>query len=180
MDTRTVEYAKTLDPLTLAIESNKNQANMALMMQTFEILFEHLLVRAVHGDSLRRVVREYHTPVDEGRFRLWVYKDKTRKDLYTKYRLIGLKAIEDEMVDIADGKNVDGSDSLDDVPRSQTKLTTRQFILKVNDRKFYGDSKHVDVTTTTTVDTSKLSLSELKMRLLKAEGMIEDGEIIEG
>lgn len=142
-----------------------------LERQTFKIAFESLLEAVAGGLSLTTFAREYHTPLSAGRFRTWIYADNNRKAAYIAAKAVGAEAIEDELIRLSDGLAPDGSPSMSDVARNSLQIATRKWVLGVLNRRRYGDIKHIEQVTTTSVDISRLSTDDLRQRLLEQMGI---------
>jgi hypothetical protein len=160
-------YIPVIQPLTVDEKAAREQTR-ALMEQTFTIAFEILLEGVSNGRPLSELLAAYHTPINTSMFRAWVYKDASRKNAWLTAKAIGAEAVEDEMLQIADGLT-----SSEDIQRSKLRIETRKWLMGVWNRKKYGDIKHVE-TTTTTVDMSNLNKDELRMKVLAALGMDSD------
>ena len=147
-----------------------------LDIQTWTIAFETVLEQMADGLPFDAICREYHMPIQSSRFRTWIFANEKRRNAYMMAKAIGAEAMEDELVRIADGLAADGSPSPDDVARSNLKIETRKWIMKANNRKRYGDMKHIEQTTTTTtnVDVKTLSTEELKRMILRSAGVDAD------
>jgi len=152
------------------VETNSTSMR-ELERQSFAIAFEHLLEKVAEGTTLTTFATEYHTPLSPGRFRTWIFANNNRKAAYMAAKAVGAEHVEDEMRRIADGLNADGTPSLNDTARSTLQVNTRKWILQVWNRKRYGDVKHIEQTTTTSVDLSRLSTDDLRQRLLEQMGL---------
>ena len=164
------ETAKPLPTL------EQSRAIRELDIQTWTIAFETVLEKMADGTPFDTICREYHLPIQSSRFRTWIFANDKRRNAYMMAKAIGAEAMEDELVRIADGLAADGSPSIDDVARSNLKIETRKWVMKANNRKRYGDMKHIEQTTTTTtsVDVRTLSTEELKKMILRSAGVDAD------
>ena len=160
-------YRPAIAPLTVDEKAAK-EITRALMEQTFSIAFEVFLEAVGNGRPLSELIAGYHTPINTSMFRAWVYKDPTRKNAWLTAKAIGAEAVEDEIIEIADGLN-----TAEDVQRSKLRIETRKWLMGVWNRKKYGDIKHVE-TTTTTMDVSNLNKDELRAKVMAALGMDND------
>ena len=134
-----------------------------------------ILVGLRQAETLSSIVNDKLGRPDEyGRILTWIHADEQREQDYYKAREIGMDKLVDEMVDIADGV-----DSMEDVARSQLRITTRKWVAASFNRKKYGDSKQVD--TTVTLDISK-AMEEAQNRLLESKSSIKtiEGEVVDG
>lgn len=158
-----------------------------LERQTFAIAFESALEQVAEGVSLSDFCREYHTPLARARFLAWILRDEKREQFYNAALAVGARAMEDDLVRLADGKNPDGSESLSDVSRSNLQINTRIKVMQFRDRKRYGEIKQIEQTSTTKIETSSMSTAELRERLLEtlnikggASDIFEEAHVIEG
>jgi hypothetical protein len=142
--------------------------------QSFSIAFETLLEHLSSGRTHGEFCRTYHTPLDPGRFRSWIFLDRKRREAYYVAKAVGAEAVEDELLRISDGITSEGTPSPDTIERAQLQINTRKWLLQVNNRKRYGDTKYVEQTTTQKFDPSSLSTVELEQRLLTALGISPD------
>lgn len=162
-----------------AVTLDQSKAVAALEIQTWEIAFETVLEKLAAGQTFDSICLEYHLELQPARFRSWIFRNPRRKEAYMTAKAIGAEAVEDELIRIADGLRADGTATMDDVPRSQLKIATRKWLLQVWNRKRYGESKHIEQTTTNTmtVDVRTMSTDDLKQFVLRQAGMgAEEGD----
>ena len=133
-----------------------------------------ILVGLSQAETLSSIVSERLGRPDEyGRILSWIHKDPDREKEYYKAREIGTDVLVDEMLDIADAV-----DSIEDVARSQLKISTRKWVASSFNRARYGDTKQVD--TTVTLDISK-AMEEAQNRLIDATTITTiEGEVVDG
>lgn len=124
------------------------------------------------AETLMSIVTERLARPDEyGRILDWIHRDVERETAYYKAREVGMDKLVDEMIDIADAV-----DSVEDVARSQLRITTRKWVASSFNRKRYGDVKQVD--TTVTLDISK-AMEEAQIRVIEhnTPRLIIDAEV---
>lgn len=141
--------------------------------QSFAIAFEHVLDKVSNGDTLSDTLREYHTPLDPAQFRTWIYREPARKRAWQVAKALGAEAMEDEIRRISDGIAADGSPMPNDVARANLQITTRRWLMQVNNRRRYGDTKYIEqnTTTRTSMDVSSMSRDELRRMVLESFGI---------
>ena len=123
-----------------------------LMEMTFQNLFERALEQIVMGRPLSHILKDDPRNIDYPKFMRWMHKDPQRQQRYYEAREIGCELIVDELITIADAQD----DNMEDVQRSSLRIGTRKWYLQVCNRKRYGESKQLDINTTTTVDMRQL------------------------
>jgi hypothetical protein len=150
-----------------------------LKEQTFSIAFEHVLERLSEGVTLTDILNEYHTPINPAQFRTWVYRDPNRRKAWLVAKAIWAEAMEDELVRIADGKDRQGNPTLSDTTRDKMRIDARQYLMRVHNRRKYGDTRYVEQTTktTSTLDVGSMSREELRRMVLESMGIMGDGGV---
>ena len=158
-----------------------------LEQQTFSIAFESALEQLAEGTPLATFCRSYLDPqrrqLSPGRFRTWIFRVKRRRDAYDAAKAIGAEALEDDLIRIADGLDINGQPTLNDVTRSKLQFDARVKTMGYNNREKYGDIKKVEQSITTNFDPKAATMEQLQIRLLKTLGVDienESGDIIEG
>lgn len=115
-----------------------------LMEMIFENLFERALEKIVMGQPLTQIIREDPRDIDIPKFMRWIHKDPQRQQRYLEAREIGGEMVADELLAIADAVD----DPMEDVQRSTLRISTRKWLLAVWNRKRYGETKQLDITST--------------------------------
>ena len=159
--------------------SEMSSEMLELERQTFVVAFESVLEHLANGATFESFCREYHVRLSVARFRRWIFRDTERKRAYDVAKAVGMEAMEDQLVRIADGLNEDGTSSPNEVARSSLMIETRKYVMRANNRKKYGDVKQIDQTTTTRFDPARLSNHDLTVQLLEALGVTVPN-VIEG
>lgn len=114
----------------------RTRAELALMEQHHQAAFEPILDRITLGHSLKDILddRPHDSyPIHKGALIRWIRSDPDRLQRYRDAQEIGTELIEDEMIEISDGKNM-----LEDVARSKLRIDTRKDVLGFRNRKRYG------------------------------------------
>lgn len=137
-----------------------------LQLQTYGIAFEHVLQQVAAGTPLTTILREYHTPIDPSLFRTWIYKDESRKKAWLVAKALSAEVLEEDILRIADGLDPDGNPSPNDINRAQLQITTRKWLMQVNNKKRYGDTKYIETTSTLKTEYSNMTTEELKRVVL--------------
>lgn len=136
-----------------------------------EWTWETILDKLAAGETLTAICRDVTMP-EYGPLLKWIHAEEARKQRYYDARAIGMEAMGDQLLNIADGKNADGSDPVieEDVQRSALKVSTRKWLMGTLNRDRYGDSKKVDVNV-------NVDISEA---MKAAQERITTGKTIEG
>lgn len=137
-------------------------------LQTYTIAFEHVLQKVATGLPLSTTLREYHTQIDPSLFRTWIYRDESRKKAWLVAKALSAEVMEEDILRISDGLDPDGNPSPNDINRAQLQISTRKWLMQVNNKKRYGDTKFIE--TTNTNDTN-LTTEELERRILEQIGV---------
>ena len=149
-----------------------------LTEHTYSNFFEHVLDKVASGTPLASIVHLDARGFEAERIRAWIRRDPERKARFEEAQVIGAGAIEDDLIRIADAEG-----SLEDVQRSTLRINTRWKMLAVWDRKRYGESKHLEVTTNKqpAVDTLEVLAERLqRLRSPSADVMDVATKTVEG
>lgn len=166
-----------LPPRPLVPLSRMTPEMRKLELQTFPIAFESILESLADGRPFSDACQDYNSPLlalHPTRFRTWIFRDEKRRNAYHMAKAMGAESIEDEMIRIADGIDANGNPTIDDVQRSKLMVDTRKWVLQVNNRRKYGDVKHIEQNITSTTSIADLTTDDLRQRLLRSLGMTAD------
>jgi hypothetical protein len=130
-----------------------------LHLTQFDIAFPTVLDKLSSGQTLTRIMKEYHADLDAGMFVRWVKRDPERAKLYDEAMAYRTDLWADRMVEYSEG----GNDGLEDVQRSKLKVDTLKFLIAADNRKKYGSAVQVDgdVQTTITINAPWMSKDRL-------------------
>lgn len=123
----------------------RDAVRQALRETEFELMFERALDSISDGRSLIEFMRDRERRDDYQGFVGWIHRDPERKRRYREAQAIGTEVIIAETFEIADGRNPDGTASLEDVQRSKLRIDTRQFAARMWNKERYGDTKQITV-----------------------------------
>lgn len=121
-------------------DGDSRGAVSAVVRGQYPVVFETMLDRVREGTPLRAALDEDPRRINVGDFMAWVMSSTERKDRYHEAQEVAAEIIAADMIPIADGEG-----SLEDVSRSALRVTTRREMLKIWNRKRYGDVKQLDV-----------------------------------
>lgn len=107
-----------------------------------ESTLEKALALLECGYSVAQICREHRDMPDEPHYLYkWFRRTPEIEKRYIEARRLGAEVIMDECIDIADGKQDDGNEILEDVHRSKLRIETRmRYAAKVDPERF-GDKK---------------------------------------
>jgi len=117
------------------------------ILDRFEVIFELMLEALTEGISLADFIKDYaqsdiadthDNPITEGRLRRWIFKDKERIARYEEDMELFTLALNDQNLRISDGKNPDGTLSMNDTGRSTLMVKTRKDNMVAFNRKRFG------------------------------------------
>jgi hypothetical protein len=117
------------------------------ILDRFEVIFELLLVSLREGTSLADFVNDYAKsdiadthdhPITAGYLRGWIYRDKQRVKLFEEAMKLFTLALGDQNLRISDGKNPDGSPSMNDTGRSKLMVQTRRELMVAFNKEQFG------------------------------------------
>jgi hypothetical protein len=122
-------------------------------LDRFEVMFERLLEALAEGTSLVDYVEEYYsadianttgTPITPGQYRKWIHADKERTKRFEDAMELFALALADQNVRISDGKNPDGTMSMNDTARSTLQVKTRKdYMVAFNKKRFGADQPFI-------------------------------------
>lgn len=127
----------------------------------FDMIFPRVLERICEGYTLTKAVKELPVEVDSGAFYRWLRKDPEKYALYKEAKEIRTEEWAGRIIDHATAM-----DSEEDVSRSKLIIDTYKWLMGADNRKVYGDTKQIEVTSTISITAA----------LQQAQGRIVDAE----
>ena len=110
----------------------------------YSAFFETLLEKVAGGNTLTDIVREDgRYPLDK--FNYWVQCHPERRARFKEAKKMASPLVEDQIINIADAINSDGTSSMEDVQRTAERLKNRWKMLAIWDRETYGTSHQIEV-----------------------------------
>lgn len=140
---------------------------------TCRSLFERVLDNLADGITVAETLRDDIREISYGSLLRWIHENPDRKQLYEAARKIGTEVMANEIVNIADGKNPDGSETLEDVSRSTLRINTRKFIMQSWNRDRYGEKRQIDQNVNVNLIDA---MEEASKRLKDARGVTIEGD----
>lgn len=125
------------------VETPLERSRRELVETVYAHKFEVVLERMYEGHTLTDILSEDHRDIDRGAFRSWILKNAERRARYYEAKTVFADVIEDDMLRIADG--ADDSPLPEDLKRTEMRLSTRKWLLQVNNRQRYGETKQIEL-----------------------------------
>ena len=138
---------------------------------TFEAAFEPVLDILVEGGSVTKYIENDIRNINYGRFMRWIKKDPTRVQRYEEAQEIGTEALLEKMDRIADGTD----NEMEDIDRSKLRLSQYKFKVQSHNKRRYGESKQVELSTTVNIDVRAL-LDKREQQISALGGVTIDGD----
>lgn len=153
-------------PIPHWMQPPKQTSNEPFNDHTWFQILEYLS----NGESLASICRDRPgMPKDPSRLRRWIFNDPDRKQQYMEAQEVGTEALADEMLTIADG-----TDSLEDVQRSQLRVNTYKWVVACRNRSRYGEKKQIEQSVTVNI-AEAMDRAEQRVIDIKAE-VLDDGD----
>jgi hypothetical protein len=154
-------------------------ARATLVNHTYPNLFEHALERLMGGVPMAAIVANDNRGITLGRFMQWALADPTRKRRYEQACEVAAETMAVELNSIADGLPLDATADNATAPsaypvipeetqRTALRLKSRMYLMEKWSRSRYGDSKHIQIDSTSVSatmkaeDLARMSLADLK------------------
>lgn len=118
-----------------------------------EATIEKALALLECGYSVAQICREHPDMPDPQYLYKWFRQTPEMEKRYYEARRLGAEVVMDECIDIADGRQDDGDEIMEDVQRSKLRIDTRMKYAARMDPDRFGDKKQVEHTVT--VDITK-------------------------
>lgn len=127
-----------LSPIVDPVEQRKTVRE--LMHQKFKIIFEDTLEKITAGWTLKNITKEAQfDPLVAGKYNRWIHADPERKRLYEEAKEYRTEAWAGEII-----KHAYGDEILEDVPRSKLVIDSLKWLMMIDHRKRYGDTKTIE------------------------------------
>jgi len=153
-------------------------ARSTLVNHTYPNLFEHALERLMGGVPMAAIIANDNRGITLGRFMQWALADPTRRARYEKACEVAAETMAVELNSIADGLPLDATTNSseqsaypvipEETQRTALRLKSRMYLMEKWSRSRYGDSKHIQIDSTSVSatmkaeDLARMSLADLK------------------
>jgi hypothetical protein len=133
----------------------------------YEIALPRILEWVSEGQTLNTALKRYPVRIEPGPFTTWIYAQSDRKRLYEQAKEIRTEAWAGEMV-----RHALGEETLTELDRSKHIVETYKWLISRENRKQYGDTKTIEMSTTVSITAA---LSQAGQRVIEAT-VIDDDE----
>ena len=139
-----------------------------LLDATFEAMFERVLTEITRGRTLKSVVAEDLRDIDYDAFWRWIKRDSRRMERYKEAKELRTEWWAGRIIEIAEA-----DDALEDVARSKLKIDTYKWLMGADNRKTYGESKQIELSTSISI-TAALEQARSRVAALPVVEEVDD------
>ena len=157
-----------LVPTALLDPQERRRLSRELLDATFEAMFERVLTEITRGRTLKSVVAEDLRDIDYDAFWRWIKRDSRRHDRYKEAKELRTEWWAGRIIEIAEA-----DDALEDVARSKLKIDTYKWLMGADNRKTYGESKQIELSTSISI-TAALEQARSRVAALPVVEEIDD------
>lgn len=157
-----------LVPTALLDPQERRRLSRELLDATFEAMFERVLTEITRGRTLKSIVAEDLRNIDYEAFWRWIKRDPRRMERYKEAKELRTEWWAGRIVEIAEA-----DDALEDVARSKLKIDTYKWLMGADNRKTYGESKQIEVSTSISI-TAALEQARSRVAALPVVEEISD------
>ena len=120
-----------------------------LAVAQYESVFARVIERMYEGYTLSNAIKELPIAIDQGGFLKWMKQDPKRVELYKEAKEIRTEAWAGKIIEHATSEN-----GIEDVARSKLIVDTYKWLMGADNRKTYGDTKSIEVSSTISISTA--------------------------
>ncbi len=153
---------------TQAVQAQRRRVTKELLLTTFEQTFERVLTEMAKGRTLKSVIVEDARDLDYEAFWRWIKRDSRRMERYKEAKELRTEWWAGRIVEIAEA-----DDALEDVARSKLKIDTYKWLMGADNRKTYGESKQIEVSTSISI-TAALEQARSRVAALPVVEEVDD------
>ena len=124
----------------------RRRLSRELLDATFDAMFERVLTEITRGRTLKSIVAEDLRNIDYEAFWRWIKRDPRRMERYKEAKELRTEWWAGRIVEIAEA-----DDALEDVARSKLKIDTYKWLMGADNRKTYGESKQIELSTSISI-----------------------------
>lgn len=158
----------SLVPTALLDPQERRRLSRELLDATFEAMFERVLTEITRGRTLKSIVAEDLRNIDYEAFWRWIKRDPRRMERYKEAKELRTEWWAGRIVEIAEA-----DDALEDVARSKLKIDTYKWLMGADNRKTYGESKQIELSTSISI-TAALEQARSRVAALPVVEEISD------
>ena len=133
-------------PTALLDPQERRRLSRELLDATFEAMFERVLTEITRGRTLKSIVADDLRDIDYDAFWRWIKRDSRRHDRYKEAKELRTEWWAGRIIEIAEA-----DDALEDVARSKLKIDTYKWLMGADNRKTYGESKQIELSTSISI-----------------------------
>lgn len=157
-----------LAPAALLDAQERRRLTRELLDATFDAMFERVLTEITRGRTLKSIVAEDLRNIDYEAFWRWIKRDSRRMERYKEAKELRTEWWAGRIVEIAEA-----DDALEDVARSKLKIDTYKWLMGADNRKTYGESKQIEVSTSISI-TAALEQARSRVAALPVVEEVDD------
>lgn len=155
-------------PTALLDPQERRRLSRELLDATFEAMFERVLTEITRGRTLKSIVAEDLRDIDYDAFWRWIKRDSRRMERYKEAKELRTEWWAGRIIEIAEA-----DDALEDVARSKLKIDTYKWLMGADNRKTYGESKQIELSTSISI-TAALEQARSRVAALPVVEEIDD------
>lgn len=155
-------------PTALLDPQERRRLSRELLDATFEAMFERVLTEITRGRTLKSIVADDLRDIDYDAFWRWIKRDSRRHDRYKEAKELRTEWWAGRIIEIAEA-----DDALEDVARSKLKIDTYKWLMGADNRKTYGESKQIELSTSISI-TAALEQARSRVAALPVVEEIDD------
>jgi acyl carrier protein phosphodiesterase len=155
-------------PTALLDPQERRRLSKELLDATFDAMLERVLTEITRGRTLKSIVAEDLRNIDYEAFWRWIKRDPRRMERYKEAKELRTEWWAGRIVEIAEA-----DDALEDVARSKLKIDTYKWLMGADNRKTYGESKQIEVSTSISI-TAALEQARSRVAALPVVEEISD------
>lgn len=155
-------------PTALLDPQERRRLSRELLDATFDAMFERVLTEITRGRTLKSIVAEDLRNIDYEAFWRWIKRDPRRMERYKEAKELRTEWWAGRIVEIAEA-----DDALEDVARSKLKIDTYKWLMGADNRKTYGESKQIELSTSISI-TAALEQARSRVAALPVVEEISD------
>lgn len=157
-----------LVPTALLDPQERRRLSRELLDATFDAMFERVLTEITRGRTLKSIVAEDLRNIDYEAFWRWIKRDPRRMERYKEAKELRTEWWAGRIVEIAEA-----DDALEDVARSKLKIDTYKWLMGADNRKTYGESKQIELSTSISI-TAALEQARSRVAALPVVEEVDD------
>ena len=155
-------------PTALLDPQERRRLSRELLDATFEAMFERVLTEITRGRTLKSIVADDLRDIDYDAFWRWIKRDSRRHERYKEAKELRTEWWAGRIIEIAEA-----DDALEDVARSKLKIDTYKWLMGADNRKTYGESKQIELSTSISI-TAALEQARSRVAALPVVEEISD------